>query len=83
MHDFGPCMNLSRAVRAPSLRRTNAHSHSTGVFYACCICYGGCAWEILRGLPGSDMPGLAHRRTAATLIRVQAKERSLHHISAF
>lgn len=33
------------------------------------------------GLPGSDMPGLAHLRTAATLIRVQAEESSLHHIS--
>jgi len=33
------------------------------------------------GLPGSDMPGLAHLRTAATFIRVQAEEGSLHHIS--
>jgi hypothetical protein len=36
--------------------------------------HGGCAREVPLGSAGSDMPGLAHLRTAATFIRMQANE---------
>ncbi|RBH53677.1 hypothetical protein C3F00_026995 [Pseudomonas sp. MWU13-2860] len=35
--------------------------------------YGGCAWETFGSAGCPNRPGLAHLRTAATLIRVQAR----------
>ena len=89
LQDFGLCMNLSRAVSAPSLRPVIAKNgdtdvqvrrnclgvqtpcQPTGVF--CVRCFMAAARRRSSDLLGVlNRPGLAHLRTVATLIRVQA-----------
>ncbi|TWR67367.1 hypothetical protein FIV40_22240 [Pseudomonas marginalis] len=89
LQDFGLCMNLSRAARAPSLRPVIAKNgdtdvqvrrnclgvqtpcQPTGVF--CARCFMAAARRRSSDLLGVlNRPGLAHLRTVATLIRVQA-----------